>query len=205
MESAVGRADAAGQADQCAEEPDLRLSQERAYHCAAVLNGREMAVTGGYSYNSVVAMAEVANLSTVAVGTGQRWQPLGGGNLLRARYLHACAPLPVSDEALEEGEGMLVAGGFSARYLRSTEVYEPSSGLWSPAGDLNIPRQGARAAVLDAGRVVVLGGFYDGRVFPTTTEEFRPRDRAWQVLAQELQVARRYFALAEVPRSLFGC
>lgn len=182
--------------------PEPGLSQERAYHCAAALGGGDVGVvTGGYSYNAVVAMAQARNLTSR--GDSSRWANVGAtGNLGQARYLHGCAAVDLGEGV----EGVLVAGGYSTDYLRSTELWDPLTGEWSQGGDLATPRQGGRLAVLDGGTPVILGGFHSTNVFPASAEAFSIADREWSELeGKRLRVPRRYFAVAEVPRTLFGC
>ena len=96
-------------------------------------------VTGGYSWNSILARTEALNMTAEE---GNRWRRLAP--LLKPRYLHACSPIQLGTEVpvlyiLEEllsfGNeklqtlynffkiGVLVAGGYSSSYLNSTEVY----------------------------------------------------------------------------------
>ena len=181
-------------------EPELAMTQERAYHCAASAGEDAVVVTGGYSYNSVVAMAEVLNATAAA------WTRVGmGGNLHQARYLHGCAAVPLEGSELP---GILVAGGYSSDYLKSSELFDPRKGRWERTGDLSQPRQGAKLAVVDGGRAaVMLGGFHSMTEFPVEVERFDPATRRWEVMPDEKRIVtpRRYFAMAEVPRSLFGC
>ncbi len=70
---------------------------------------------------------------------------------------------------LDDGR-LLVAGGsgreivdderpfWSRQDLATVEIYDPGSGQWSAASSMRIARQGARAALLRDGRVLVIGG-----------------------------------------------
>ncbi len=178
-------------------EGRLGMTQERAYHCAVAAGEDAVVVTGGYSYNSVVAMTEVLN------GTAATWSKVGmDGNLNRARYLHGCAAVPLSGSDLP---GILVAGVYSNEYLRSSELFDPRKGRWEEAGDLKSPRQGGAIAVLAGGEAVMLGGFHSMTEFPAAAERFDAEKGEWEEMKERIATPRRYFALAEVPRSLFGC
>ncbi len=179
-------------------EKALEMTQERAYHCAAAAGDDSVVVTGGYSYNSVVAMAQVYNI------TARMWNPVGAsGNLNQARYLHGCASVSQPGSAVP---AVLVAGGYADGYLRSSELFDPRHGRWSRTGQLRIPRQGGAIAVLAGGdAVVMLGGFHSMTEFPREVERFEMKEGRWYDLSKEIRTPRRYFAMAHVPRSLFGC
>ena len=104
-----------------------------------------LVVTGGYSWNSILARTEALNMTAEE---GNRWRRLAP--LLKPRYLHACSPVQLgtevstllnSEESFLIGDmdlkvyglqiyfkvGVLVAGGYSSSYLNSTEVYRYSA------------------------------------------------------------------------------
>jgi hypothetical protein len=62
---------------------------------------------------------------------------------------------------------VLVGGGVDlrksgrSRFLRSTEIYDPSTDSWSPGPELLEPRQGGHAHVLADGSVLIFGGDAD--------------------------------------------
>jgi len=73
------------------------------------------------------------------------------GSLNTARAGHTATLLP--------GGKVLVAGGRgSSEILRSTELYDPTSGTWTATGDLSVPRSGHTATLLANGQVLVVGG-----------------------------------------------
>ncbi|CAF4225201.1 unnamed protein product [Adineta steineri] len=60
---------------------------------------------------------------------------------------------------------VLVAGGYDGiDYLTSAEVYDPSTGLWTTAGDFNIARAYHTASTLTNGQVLLVGGQNDDSV-----------------------------------------
>ena len=89
-------------------------------------------VTGGYSWNSIIGKTESLNLTSKDAGN---WQSLSTLNTPRSinkiwkneltlifwRYLHACSPILLKNSKL----GAIVAGGYSDKYLNSTEIYFP--------------------------------------------------------------------------------
>ena len=54
---------------------------------------------------------------------------------------------------------MLISGGTDGSAIPAvTELYDPSSGFFSPDASLNSPRFGASSTLLDNGQVLVAGG-----------------------------------------------
>jgi hypothetical protein len=55
---------------------------------------------------------------------------------------------------------VLVAGGFSSigEPLASAELYDPGSGTWTAAPNMDTPGAGQTATLLPDGRVLVVGG-----------------------------------------------
>ena len=83
---------------------------------------------------------------------------------------------------------MLLAGGWGnpyASYYRAV-LYDPSTGSWSPTGNLNIPRgAGHKATLLQDGRVLVAGGSSDAD-FATAlhgAEIYDPNVGTWSLVA----------------------
>jgi len=67
---------------------------------------------------------------------------------------------------------VLVAGGLrDGIYLRSAEVYDPSTGRWSRTDPMSQARAQATATLLPDGRVLVAAG-YDGDLGTNTAELF---------------------------------
>ena len=64
---------------------------------------------------------------------------------------------------------VLVAGGFEPRNpylgLKSAELYDPTTGVWSPTGSLNVARAGDTATLLQDGDVLVAGGACNGTAY----------------------------------------
>lgn len=175
-------------------EPDLKLPFERAYHCGALLDTDTLVLTGGYSWNTVLGTSETRNVTSSSTS---EWTGLGG-DLNTPRYLHACSPVALSSER----NGVLVTGGYSDGYLDSTELFDPQVGEWREVGGMIVPRQGAQMAVLN-GKPTVFGGFHALNKYPKIVEQFDLETGRWMTLGIKIKTPRRYFALAQVPETLF--
>jgi Kelch motif len=112
---------------------------------------------GGHQF-TYLSSAEVFHPSTNTFSTA------GIGSMSVPREGAVAAPLP-------DGR-VLVAGGyynanpdvpFEPHYLSSAEVFDPSTNTFSSAGigSMSVPREGAVAAPLPDGRVLVAGGLYN--------------------------------------------
>lgn len=121
----------------------------RQYHTATLLPDGRVLVAGGGSDGYFLASAEIYD---PVAGTWSETGPMG-----TARGIHTATLLP--------GGKVLVAGGNHNSFfdplttLSSTELYDPASGAWSPAGTLNAARTTHTAILLPNGKVLVSCGF----------------------------------------------
>jgi len=170
----------------------------RAGCSAALLPDGCLLVVGGYDERGIVE----GLLSTCEVfdPAGQRWS-IDAAELSQPRWGHGCAPL----------RGLIfTVGGCSLRpgaqpreafmeTLRSCEVYDPSSGKWTPAADLNVARAGARVVGLNDRYLAVVGGCDDvfGRAELLPTVELFDADAGiWSILDMQLSTPRTTAAAA---------
>jgi uncharacterized protein (TIGR03382 family) len=92
--------------------------------------------------------------------------------MMVAHAVHVAAQIP--------GGQVLVAGGISVSTATlATELYDPSQGTWSDAGDLLLGVYGHTGTALVSGQVLVTGGTANGNTGFAATELYTaaPSDR----------------------------
>ena len=125
-----------------------QTSAVRHGHTATLLSSGHVLVTGGYSgANGVTSGVEIYDPTT------HSWTVRTSLNA--ARVGHSAA-------LLTDGR-LLVAGGSRAsniisNCLRSAEIYDPNTNVWTNTGSMNVPRCNPIMAMLPDGKVLVSGG-----------------------------------------------
>ncbi len=110
-------------------------------------DGRVLILGGRSPKDSVYTSAELYDPRSATFASA--------GSMGEGRQQHTATLLP-------DGR-VLIAGGFWSdgqnwRVLSSTEMYDPSTGNFSPLGSMGSPRDGHTATLLDDGRVLFVGG-----------------------------------------------
>jgi hypothetical protein len=88
-----------------------------------------------------------------------------------ARSEHGAVRLP-------DGRVLVAAGFATSTILDSSEVYDPSSGSWSPAGSLSTARDVPSMTLLGDGTVLVAGGRDPNGNVLNSTEVYHPGTNA---------------------------
>jgi len=130
-----------------------RMSKGREGHSATLLSDGRILVTGGSGAGNVVlARSEVWDPKT------RSFSP--AGDLAQARGGHTATLLP-------DGRVLVIGGGsgvLGISALQSAEAWDAATASFYPAGSLTKERWTHTATLLPDGRVLVIGGNYDGLV-----------------------------------------
>ena len=136
-----------------ANAASIRLSDGRVLICG----GTATAKVGG-----VLTSAELYDSNT------RRFIPTG--SMTAARMGHTIT-------MLRDGRVLIIGGarniGFRSE-LSSAEIYDPSTGTFSPTGSMRTPREGHTATMLRDGRVLVVGGSDNGTHTLDSAEIYDP-------------------------------
>ena len=135
------------------------------HYLATSLSDGRVLLTGGKSESgAILNAAEIFDPDT------DEFRPTG--NMETSRVKQAGALLP-------NGKVLIIGGsdtrGYSNRF-RSTEIYDPTTGTFSPGPNLNFGRHKLRDAVvvLPSGNVLVAGGAHQLELFDATKQIFVP-------------------------------
>jgi Putative Ig domain/Galactose oxidase, central domain len=118
----------------------------RSVPTATLLHIGQVLVVGGRSGNNVLQSAELYDPSTASF--------TATGSLNTARVGHSAT-------LLQNGQ-VLIAGGYSVYpglpTIASAELYDPSTGIFTPTGSLSVSRTGHSATLLANGKVLIASG-----------------------------------------------
>jgi Galactose oxidase, central domain len=129
------------------------LNVPRTLHTATLLKDGKVLIVGGIDgRNSGSSLnAELYDPDTGALSNT--------GHLKRARFDHRATLLPDGKVLVAGGEGHRVSGGVTFQVaLDSSELYDPDTGTWSFASNLNSPRAYHTATLLADGKALLVGG-----------------------------------------------
>ncbi|MFI6080639.1 Kelch repeat-containing protein [Streptomyces sp. NPDC051217] len=156
--------------------------------------------------NGGVLLAGGEDGRRVPTGTSAVFAPATGlwttaRPLSSARRLHTVTRLMTGQVLVAGGIGE--GPGVPGTGLASAELYDPGSGAWTPAGEMNRPRFSHSATALADGRVLVAGGC-TGREADTLStlrcaELYDPDSRRWTPVRAPMTDAR--FGHPAVPLS----
>ena len=143
----------------------------RGGHTATPLRDGKVLVTGGASAGS----DSFALLASAELYDPSRGIWTATGNMADVRTSHTATLLRDGNVLVAGG---IVFGAGDLRFLGSAELYHPSSGSWTPTGDMNQPRSYHTTTMLADGRVLVAAGNNtSGPVVPA--ELYDPSQGVW--------------------------
>jgi len=150
------------------------LLTARSSHTATLLMNGKVLLVGGWSGG--------------ATGLAEVYDPVSKdrsamGSLATARYDHTATLLP-------SGKVLVVGGRNSAGVVETAELYDPSTGQWSPARECSatspcIARAQHTATLLSTGKVLVAGGQYGSASTDAlaSAEVYDPATGQWSAAA----------------------
>lgn len=128
------------------------LTTPRTGHNATLLTNGQVLITGGWAGPTTWASAELYDPVT---GT---FAPTG--DMTTGRYCHTATLLPNGKVLIAGGQSRLngtLNDAVSA--VATTELYDPSTGTFSAAGNMSQARACHTATLLDTGQVLIAGGY----------------------------------------------
>ena len=146
------------------------LNTPRTFHTATLLQNGQVLVVGGESGTTFLTSAELYNSAT------GKWTVTG--STATSRMDHVATLLP-NGEVLVAGGYLGVDSSYHPIYTATAELYNPSTGRWTPAANMTVPRAFAGAALLPNGQVLVAGGSNADGTSNTTAELYNPSTGAW--------------------------
>lgn len=128
-------------------------------------------------------------------------------NLNAARVFHTATLLRDGKVLVVGGTGNAVLNFFTERaFLKSAEIYDPTTGTWQRTGDLRTARGHHTATSLPDGKVLIAGGVGSNGALLKTAEIYDPATGLWTQTRGSLNVARagHTATLLPTPRSTPG-
>jgi uncharacterized delta-60 repeat protein len=121
-------------------------------------------------------------------------------SLSSARVFHSATPLQDGKVLVVGGTSNAVRSLFTGRsFLRSAEIYDPQTGMWSRTGDLSSARGYHTATLLPDGKVLVAGGIGQNGVLLRTAEVYDPETGVWTPTNGNLNIAHAGHTATLVP------
>jgi hypothetical protein len=141
------------------------------FETGAETSFRRFSVPGRYQWTMETALGEAScsRRGEILVCADERcWQWWEGRPMAGQRVMHAAT-------VLSDGR-VLVAGGES-----EPEIFDPESGVWSPAGTTSGTYRFVHGVLLQDGRVLLVGGAFEGGV---SAEIYDPSTNTWRLTGQ---------------------
>lgn len=155
------------------------LVQARANHQAVLLPDGTVLVLGGRQPGKPLSDAEIFQPKT------RTWTAVAPLSVARDRPVAALlrnGTVLVTGGVTTDVGGSLDAAVLFGNPLASTELYNPATKAWSPGAPMATGRVGHAMAVLDDGKVLVVGGTRD----PASAELYDPVRDSWMAVGSVL-------------------
>jgi hypothetical protein len=147
--------------------PTGSMASTRMLQTATLLSDGRVLIAGGTTGLDYLESAELYNPTTGTFGPT--------GSMAVGRWGHSATLLTDGRVLIAGGWGLLAN---STAYLRSAELYDPKTGIFSTTGSMVTARSGQTANLLSDGRVLVAGGAMHtdaaAELYDPTTGTFSP-------------------------------
>ena len=116
------------------------------------------------------------------------------GSMATAREYHTAT-------RLSDGKVLVVGGFDGSAPVRTAELYDPATGLFTPTtGSMTTPRQNHSASLLADGKVLIAGGLVNNNLVATATAEiYDPGTGTFSAAANSMPDARSDFTATTLP------
>ena len=173
----------------------INLPTKIGYHCMVMLNSTALILIGGTQdavvYSPRTHIFDIAN---------QKWSD--GPVLNFARLAHSCARIPTNSQSSEQK--IIVAGGNNGHNMSSVEILDEGSNEWRQGPELPLPICCSVIVEHPLGGIALIGGRTNDVVFLNTIYRLANagEDTAWELMPQQLQVARHFHTAFLVPNEV---
>jgi len=168
------------------------LRHARQNHASVLMQDGRILVIGGYT-GDVTASCEIYDPVTNTVGFSDS-NHVGVASLNVPRHEPQAA-------LLNNGE-VIVIGGRGHDYLRSTEIYNPTTNSWREVGDMNQPRTIGSLIVFKDGTVLTTGGRKSSNLIAPGAEVFDLNSETWKEI-EPLHQARHWQGNVLMPNNRY--
>jgi len=145
------------------------IATSRYMHTATLLSDGKVLIAAGATGTPAIASAELYDPAT------NTWSPTG--SLITARAYPSTNILPNGKVLLVGGFNSALGSGTN-NIIGDAELYDPATGTWSLAGNLNFPRMAQTAILMPSGKVLIAGG-HNTTSYLNTAEVYDPVTNSW--------------------------
>ena len=173
----------------------INLPTKIGYHCMVMLNSTALILISG-TQNAVV-LSPRTHIFDIA---NQKWSD--GPVLNLARIGHSCAR--ISSNSTSSGHSIVVVGGYTGHDISSVEILDEGSNEWRQGPELPLPICCSVIVEHPLGGIALIGGRTNDVVFLNTIYRLANagEDTAWELMPQQLQVARHFHTAFLVPNEV---
>ena len=129
-----------------------KMGSARSAHTATLLQDGKVLIAGGVDWNAFT-MPAAAEIYDPTTGTFK-----ATGAMVEPRWWHTATLLPDGRVLFAGGTARISSTDYGLTARASVEIYDPSTGTFSPAGSMGGKHEQHAAALLADGRVLITGG-----------------------------------------------